>query len=712
MTSSSRACDDVLHSNCHFDLILRLEQTCFGIPNLFLIFVEFINERMGKNKVKSIVNDTTTKRNKDEEMQAISTPKRRKKEDESRSKNDGDVATEDKQNKRKRVNRRLVTDDQLNETESSKNNNSNIDPNVNVPKGVNLREFRKAAVNGGRGFSTQNNFDGELRAFLNPRSKDSDSDFFELMNKKLEDALSKKRAKGKTKSQKPSQNKVINSGDEEVEESDSFRMQITTEETESDGESSSESETEEPPQQDLRQVIDKSKGPIPPEKERQLAEFERLKKLPDVQEFLKLMGNPDETKEKAGKRKSKKSKDTGSKKGTKGIPVVNNVNNTPIQPFAPVVKSPSEPTIYVPALRYEPNAHQGNDVTNVLNRMRAETEVQDNISQRLNDIRIGHFPGDAVPGASQDRPEEKGRPSKEDLHTQARRIAEDMILDSERNRATIAAPAGRNIVSNQIFQTESARMGAPPVDDNFNDDRYCNATQGTKHVDETVAIKIGKGGFVELDKIVPRFKDLRQVNDDQRFQLKINKEGQSYYVPMEDKEAIKINSFGRWEQAFRVYAAIYTRVNPHRGAEIYQYIHSINCAATSFTWENVAYYDYHFRKDMERFPQRSWAKTNTQLWTLSMRDPLPSRSFQSPVSGGKKDFRDTACWRYNRNQCRKSAKDCKFEHRCSFCGGNNHIYPDCYKRKRQNGGNDSRMKETKDSVNKAVPTQTGNEKKQ
>ena len=99
------------------------------------------------------------------------------------------------------------------------------------------------------------------------------------------------------------------------------------------------------------------------------------------------------------------------------------------------------------------------------------------------------------------------------------------------------------------------------------------------------------------------------------------REERTYFIPQSTNNTVKINHVRAWERAFRVYAAIYTQANPHRAAEIYQYVHTINLAAMSFSWDNVAYYDYHFRQLMAKNPQRSWGKVNTQLWSLAMRDP-------------------------------------------------------------------------------------------
>ena len=227
----------------------------------------------------------------------------------------------------------------------------------------------------------------------------------------------------------------------------------------------------------------------------------------------------------------------------------------------------------------------------------------------------------------------------------ARQLAERTVLEAERFKASIAAPSGKECLT----PTHTDVIAVPPVDLSFNDDTAVNHCQVTNHVDTPTTHKIGKGGFVELPKLRPP-RDLNPSDHQKHLEL-TSKDGRSFWLPFNEKEVNKINNIKQWEQAFKVYAAIYTKFNPLRGAEIYQYVHSINLAASSYIWENVAYYDYHFRKMMADNPQRSWAKTNTQLWSLSMRDPLPTRGVhnsshgQNPnnrnvAQGGKKEWKD------------------------------------------------------------------------
>ena len=184
------------------------------------------------------------------------------------------------------------------------------------------------------------------------------------------------------------------------------------------------------------------------------------------------------------------------------------------------------------------------------------------------------------------------------------------------------------------------------------------------------------------------------MGDDQKLQL-VHRDGFAYFVPAQS--AAKVNGVRRWEQAFRIYTAIYSQANPSRAAEIWQYVHTINIAASTYTWDNVYYYDVTFRQMMAQNPHRSWAKTYTQMWHLAMREHLPRnggnfRSFSSvSFNGGKspaagsgsngKNFKKKPkyCWGHNRvGGCKDGAK-CKFIHRCSYCDSGDHAKHACPK---------------------------------
>ena len=156
-----------------------------------------------------------------------------------------------------------------------------------------------------------------------------------------------------------------------------------------------------------------------------------------------------------------------------------------------------------------------------------------------------------------------------------------------------------------------------PGKDEGDDDDYFHLTC---HVDCAMKAKIERGEFVELERLLPKSKNANE----NRFEW-TTRDSLTFITPVQDRDH-KINGIRHWEQAFRVYAAIYCNANPERSGEIWQYIYAINSAASSFQWDNVSQYDMTFRQMMSERPNRSWAKTYMQLWQLTLRDPIQKNS--------------------------------------------------------------------------------------
>ena len=72
-----------------------------------------------------------------------------------------------------------------------------------------------------------------------------------------------------------------------------------------------------------------------------------------------------------------------------------------------------------------------------------------------------------------------------------------------------------------------------------------------------------------------------------------NREGLAYLMSNADKDAPIINCFEKWEQAFQVYAGIYSRKNLHHASEIFQHMANIKEAVH---WDSVYAYDKQFRE--------------------------------------------------------------------------------------------------------------------
>ena len=173
-----------------------------------------------------------------------------------------------------------------------------------------------------------------------------------------------------------------------------------------------------------------------------------------------------------------------------------------------------------------------------------------------------------------------------------------------------------------------------------------------------------------------------------------HRDGKAHFAAAQDNAA-KINNIRKWDQAMRVYAAIYTQANPERASEIWQYVYVIHTAVSSYSWDNVAFY-FTFHQLMAAKPWRSWSKTYVQGWNLAMKDAVNHQKGQhyggntqaeSSNHAKNKSWKDYCCWRYNKKKCTKSAADCDFDHRCTYCGGWNHGFWNCRKcLRKQSGG--------------------------
>ena len=155
-----------------------------------------------------------------------------------------------------------------------------------------------------------------------------------------------------------------------------------------------------------------------------------------------------------------------------------------------------------------------------------------------------------------------------------------LLLQTERVRADFSIPTGNvnNTNSEQAYEQD--------------DDFFHVAC----HIDSNLKSKIERGEFIDLERLLPRDRGGYRSFSDSNELEPVNKDGVAYFSPATEKA--KITGIRSWEQAFRVYAAIYSKAQPSRASEIWQYIYVINIAASSYSWDNVAFYDYTFRQLM------------------------------------------------------------------------------------------------------------------
>ena len=140
------------------------------------------------------------------------------------------------------------------------------------------------------------------------------------------------------------------------------------------------------------------------------------------------------------------------------------------------------------------------------------------------------------------------------------------------------------------------------------------------HIDINLRKKILSYDYIDFSKLIPNSKTGGDDDFGQRLEI-INKNGVSFLVPVTDKEKISINSYSKWEIAFRVYSNVLTAKFSHKSTELLQYNHCIHNASTTFVWDNVYAYDKEFRRHISRYPSRSWAVILQQAWSNATEGP-------------------------------------------------------------------------------------------
>ena len=402
---------------------------------------------------------------------------------------------------------------------------------------------------------------------------------------------------------------------------------------------------------------------------------------------------------------------------------LNRFTNTPRG--VSVIKSPSDTTIYAPAVARADNEEVAGVVQQIqkeqseVNSRTRNNNFENQLTQFLSSIRIGTQQQQAIAGTSgldaqgkepkgvsrhldfdeqqRDLPEE---PTMEEVQRKAR----NRVLEAEKYKAALENPRGMEFNFTQTNQNKIGGLEFPdaPL---LDDDKFLEVTS---HVDTATEERAQASKFLEFEKLLAKQnKAMFQNPNDSKGQV-IN----GVFIGPAEEKGVKISNVHIWERAFRIYMALYTKAHPTKAPEMVQYMHTIHHAATKYTWENVYYYDITFRRMMEKNPNRSWAKTFGQMWNMALCDPLP-KHHQTNWNGsgngagqgqvGKRGNKGI-CWRFNRGIC--NYKDCKYPHRCTYCGGNNHGAFECYRKNKKSEGKRATPPEPEKKKEKGKNNQT------
>ena len=131
-----------------------------------------------------------------------------------------------------------------------------------------------------------------------------------------------------------------------------------------------------------------------------------------------------------------------------------------------------------------------------------------------------------------------------------RDIAEGQIRQAEASKIRMLSTLGRRQSTDFIesrFNGAMAMQHSSMVDE-------CYISVGG-NIDQGLREKICRGEYVDFARLLLRNK-LGNNPSEQKVEL-INKGGQTFFVPANDKDSLSVSSFHHWEQAFRVYSNIY-----------------------------------------------------------------------------------------------------------------------------------------------------------
>ena len=119
------------------------------------------------------------------------------------------------------------------------------------------------------------------------------------------------------------------------------------------------------------------------------------------------------------------------------------------------------------------------------------------------------------------------------------------------------------------------------------------------HLDKVIKKKIQNFEYIDFSKIISKTRPSKE--DEQRLEI-VNRNGMTYLAPVAG-DSIQINTYNRWEQAFRIYSNIITAWFPEKASELLQYNHTIHMASMTYVWENVYAYDREFRHHISHHPE-------------------------------------------------------------------------------------------------------------
>lgn len=312
------------------------------------------------------------------------------------------------------------------------------------------------------------------------------------------------------------------------------------------------------------------------------------------------------------------------------------------------------------------------------------------------------FSGPPLHGGARQGPpvgEHKGESSRarektyDEQRRSVKRQTDQRIVQAERTRTDAIKPEGRVLDLLKSLGGEFEKLAVDIQTIRCDNEFDPMAAE----IDDQTYQAIQQGKYVDLKRLLPK-DNLFAEEESTKYHITDGEDGTPRFVKSKgESDRNGINSIKKWLVAFNVYATAYSKSNPLRASEIFQYILDIQDAAQTYTWESVYVYDRVIRRLMERNSTRKWNTPYTKYWNKLLK-VKPGMSSSSGHGGGKREGgrpKKEICWKFNKGKCTRG-DSCYRDHRCNFCGKFGHGEHVC-RLKRDKKDKDKDNKESKDT---------------
>ena len=183
------------------------------------------------------------------------------------------------------------------------------------------------------------------------------------------------------------------------------------------------------------------------------------------------------------------------------------------------------------------------------------------------------------------------------------------------------------------------------------------------HIDSKLRAKIQGNGYVDFGGLSHRNQTTEQ------YQLQVT--GDSVALVPRSRPT-KITSIEQWTESFHVYVAVYCQAHPLQTAALMKYAATVQGIAKRSGMNAAMFYDDNFRTWQQHQPVVQWGVVNSELFLQSSSVMGGSGPRSNALFPGPASSTTGRCWAFNRTGFCTRGKQCRYSHRCTWCGGPHH----------------------------------------